>query len=179
MRSRPKSRASARRAVETWKQIRAQPELILRSRMEMEYPRSGFSDPGLAPRRQITRLHSKGTERGWGCALSSPYGCRFSSFIFLHTNLVCPVLESITVLPGRQLQVTVLAFSCFVTMQCSMTSLFAGGSWLRTSGGVAATAGGVAATGCFFAAQPLKNKQRTRQPFFILIVFALCCHLVD
>ena len=146
----------------------------------------GYGVPQVSLLRPGTRSASpnhhatfQSTERGWGGALSSLYGCRFSSFIFLHTNLVCPVLESITVLPGRQLQVTVLAFSCFVTMQCSMTSLFAGGSWLRTSGGVAATAGGVAATGCFFAAQPLKNKQRTRQPIFILIVFALCCHLVD
>jgi hypothetical protein len=96
-----------------------------------------------------------------------------SSFIFLHTSLVCPVLESITVVPGRQLQVTVFAFSCFVTTQCSVTSALAGGSWLRTSGG------GVAATGCFFAAQPVKSRRTTRQPLIMPIVFALYRPLVD
>jgi hypothetical protein len=75
----------------------------------------------------------------------------FSSFIFLQTSLVCPVLESITVVTSRQLQVTVLAFSCFTTTQCSMSSALGGGSWLRIGGGVAAT-------GCFFAAQPAKSK---------------------
>jgi hypothetical protein len=94
-----------------------------------------------------------------------------SSFIFLHTSLVCPVLESITVVQGMQLQVTVFAFSCFVTTQCSMTSALAGGSWLRTSGG-AATGGGVA-TGWFFAAQPVKSRQTTRQHFLMPIV-SLC-----
>lgn len=97
-----------------------------------------------------------------------------SSFIFLQTSLVCPVLESMTVVPGKQLQVTVLAFSCFVTTRCSMTSALAGGSWLRTSGGA-----GAAATGCFFAAQPVKSRQTTRQPFIMPIVFALYRGLVD
>src|SRR6202043_3217550 len=100
--------------------------------------------------------------------LDQHYLLSASSFIFLHTSLVCPVLESITVVPGTQLQVTVFAFSCFVTTQCSMISALAGGSWLRTSGG-----GGVAATGCFFAAQPVKNRQTTRQHFLMPIV-SLC-----
>jgi hypothetical protein len=82
-----------------------------------------------------------------------------------------------TVVPGRQLHVTVLAFSCFVTTQCSMTSALAGGSWLRTSGGAAG--GGVAATGCFFAAQPVNSRQTTRQPLLMSIVFALYRQLVD
>jgi len=50
-----------------------------------------------------------------------------SSFIFLQISRVCPVFESITVPAGMQLQVTVLAFSCFVTTQCSMPSALAGG----------------------------------------------------
>src|SRR5713226_1393627 len=84
----------------------------------------------------------------------------FSSFIFLQTNLVCPVFESITVVTGRQLQVTVLAFSCLTTTQCSMSSAMGGGSWLRIGGGVAAT-------GCFFAAQPARSRQNTSQAFLI------------
>ncbi len=52
----------------------------------------------------------------------------FSSFIFLQTSLVCPVFESMTVVTGRQLQVTVLAFSCLTTTQCSMSSARGGGS---------------------------------------------------
>jgi hypothetical protein len=39
-----------------WSQIRAQQELILRSPMKMRYPSSLFSDPGLAPHRQIRTL---------------------------------------------------------------------------------------------------------------------------
>jgi len=96
----------------------------------------------------------------------------FSSFIFLQTNLVCPVFESITVVTGRQLQVTVLAFSCLTTTQCSMSSAMGGGSWLRIGGGVAAT-------GCFFAAQPARSRQNTSQAFLMPFVFALSCPLVD
>ena len=81
-----------------------------------------------------------------------------SSFIVLQTSVVCPVFESITVVTGRQLQVTVLAFSCLTTTQCSMSSAVGGGSWLRVGGGVAAT-------GCFFAEQPAKSKQNTSQGF--------------
>jgi hypothetical protein len=82
------------------------------------------------------------------------------SFTVLQTSRVCPVFESITVVTGRQLQVTVLAFSCLTTTQCSMSSAVGGGSWLRMGGGVAAT-------GCFFAAQPARSKQNTRQAFLI------------
>ena len=96
----------------------------------------------------------------------------FSSFIFLQTSVVCPVFESITVVAGTQLQVTVLAFSCLTTTQCSMISEVDGGSWLRMGGGVAAT-------GCFFAAHPAKSKQNTNQAFLMLFVFALSRRLVD
>src|SRR6266478_6152448 len=82
----------------------------------------------------------------------------FSSFIFLQTSVVCPVFESITVVTGRQLQVTVLAFSCLTTTQCSMSSAMGGGSWLLIGGGVAAT-------GCFFPAQPASSRQNTSQAF--------------
>ena len=51
----------------------------------------------------------------------------FVSGIFLQTMTVCPVLESIRVVTGRQRQDTVLAFSCLVTTQCSMTSADGGG----------------------------------------------------
>ena len=81
-----------------------------------------------------------------------------TSFTVLQTSRVCPVFESITVVTGRQLQVTVLAFSCLTTTQCSMSSAVGGGSWLRVGGGVAAT-------GCFFAEQPAKSKQNTSQGF--------------
>jgi len=84
----------------------------------------------------------------------------FSSFIALQTSVVCPVLESITVVPGTQLQVTVLAFSCLITTQCSITSAVGGGNWLRIGGGVAAT-------GCFFAAQPAISRQNTRLAFLM------------
>ena len=49
------------------------------------------------------------------------------SFIFLQTRMMCPVLESMRVTAGSQLQVTVLAFSCLVTTQCSIVSAEAGG----------------------------------------------------
>src|SRR5215472_5374715 len=52
---------------------------------------------------------------------------RCSSFIFLQTRMMCPVLESMRVTAGSQLQVTVLAFSCLVTTQCSIVSAEAGG----------------------------------------------------
>src|SRR5580700_10947003 len=97
----------------------------------------------------------------------------FSSFIVLQTSLVCPVFESITVVAGRQLQVTVLAFSCLTTTQCSMSWALDGGSWLRMGGG------GAAATGCFFAAQPAKSRQSTIPAFLMPSVFALTRPLVD
>jgi hypothetical protein len=96
----------------------------------------------------------------------------FSSLITLQMRVVCPVFESITVLRGRQLQVTVLAFSCLTTTQCWMSSAVAGGSWLRMGGGVAAT-------GCFLAAQPARSKQNTSQHFLMPSVFARMRPLVD
>src|SRR5882757_7814672 len=96
----------------------------------------------------------------------------FSSFIFLQTSLVCPVFESITVVTSRQLQVTVLAFSCLTTTQCSMTSAVGGGIWLRIGSGVGAT-------GCFFAAQPTRRRQNTSQAFLMPFVLARWCLLVD
>jgi len=84
----------------------------------------------------------------------------FSSFIFLQTSVVCPVLESIRVVAGTQVQVTVLSFSCFTTTQCWMTSAVGGGVWLRTGGGVAATGG-------FFAAQPDRTRQTVRQAYLM------------
>ena len=96
----------------------------------------------------------------------------FSSFIFLQTSLVCPVFESITVVTSRQLQVTVLAFSCLTTTQCSMSSAVGGGIWLRIGSGVGAT-------GCFFAAQPTRSRQNTSQAFLIPFVLARSCLLVD
>src|SRR6266478_3389940 len=96
----------------------------------------------------------------------------FSSFIFLQTSLVWPVFESITVVTSRQLQVTVLAFSCLTTTQCSMSSAVGGGIWLRIGSGVGAT-------GCFFAAQPNRSRQNTSQAFLIPFVLARWCLLVD
>ena len=96
----------------------------------------------------------------------------FSSFIGLQTSVVWPVFESITVFAGTQLQVTVLAFSCAVITQCSMSSAVGGGSWLRMGAGVGATV-------CFFAAQPSKSRQSTSPAFFMLSVFALSRLLVD
>jgi hypothetical protein len=90
----------------------------------------------------------------------------------LQTSLVCPVFESMTVLWGKQLQVTVLLFSCLTTTQCSMSSAVGGGNWLRTGGGVAAT-------GCFFAAQPARSKQNTKPAFLMPSVFALSRLNVD
>src|SRR5258708_29223440 len=81
----------------------------------------------------------------------------FSSFIFLQISLVCPVFESITVVTARQLQVTVLAFSCLITTQCSMSSAAGGGSWLRIGGG------GVP-TGCCLSAHPSRNAHNTNHP---------------
>jgi hypothetical protein len=86
--------------------------------------------------------------------------------------VVWPVFESITVLAGMQLHVTVLAFSCLTTTQCSIISALGGGCWLRMGGGVAAT-------GCFFAAQPARSKQTTSQAFLMSFVFALSCPLGD
>jgi hypothetical protein len=90
----------------------------------------------------------------------------------LQTSLVCPVFESITVVPGKQLQVTVLAFSCLTTTQCSMSSALGGGSWLLTGGELAAT-------GTFFAAQPARSRQNTSQTFLMPFVFSLSRSLVD
>src|SRR5260370_36450609 len=87
----------------------------------------------------------------------------FSSFIFLQTNLVCPVFESITVVTGRQLQVTVLAFSCLTTTQCSMSSAMGGGSWLRIGGCDVAT-------GCLFAAPTARRRRNTSPAFLILFI---------
>lgn len=95
----------------------------------------------------------------------------FSSFIALQTRVVWPVLESITVFAGTQLQVTVLAFSCLITTQCSMSSAVGGGTRLRMGGGVVAT-------GVFFAAQPARSKQNT-SPAFLMLFFALSRSLVD
>ncbi len=110
-------------------------------------------------------------------ALASSTSCRlprshFSSFIALQTSVVCRVFESITVATGRQLQVTVLAFSCLTTTQCSMSSAVGGGSWLRIGGGLAAT-------GCFFAAQPARSRQNSSQAFLMPFVFALSRPRVD
>jgi len=79
---------------------------------------------------------------------------------------MCPVFESITVVSGKQLQVTVLAFSCLTTTQCSMSWAVGGGSWLRIGGGVVTT-------GCFFGAQLTRSKQNTSQAFLISFVFPL------
>jgi hypothetical protein len=54
---------------------------------------------------------------------------------------VCPVLESIRVVTGSQRHDTVLAFSCFVITQCSITCALAGGITLRTGAGGGAAAG--------------------------------------
>lgn len=95
-----------------------------------------------------------------------------SSFIFLQTSVVCPVFESMVVLAGTQLQVTVFAFSCLVTTQCSIVSAVTGGAWLRIGGGVATA-------GCFFAAQPARSRQTTSQIFFMSSVFARARAIVD
>jgi hypothetical protein len=92
--------------------------------------------------------------------------------IFLQTMTVCPVLESIRVVTGSQRHDTVLAFSCLVTTQCSITSAVGGGIWLRTGTGAATEGGGgVAATGFFLAPQPARhripNRNRTEQRFLI------------
>src|SRR5580693_2899956 len=71
-----------------------------------------------------------------------------------------------TVFAGEQLQVTVLAFSCLSTTQCSMSSAVGGGTWLRMGGGVAAT-------GVFFAAQPAKSRQNISPAF--LMLRSSCC----
>lgn len=102
----------------------------------------------------------------------NPVQSYFSSFMTLQTSLVCPVFESITVVRGRQLQVTVLVFSCLTTTQCSISSAVGGGNWLRIGGGVAAS-------GCFFAAQPARSRQTTSQTFLMPSVFTLLRPLVD
>jgi len=107
-----------------------------------------------------------------GFALLSPSPGFIILLSFLQTSLVCPVFESITVLVGRQLQVTVLAFSCLIITQCSMISAVAGGNWLRIGGGVAAV-------GCFLAAQPARSSQNTSASFLIPFLFARARPRVD
>src|SRR5580704_6870515 len=106
----------------------------------------------------------------------------FSSFIFLQTSVVCPVLESIRVVTARQLHVTVLAFSCLTTTQCSTVSAVSGGARLRMGGGV-----GPAVTG-FFGPHPDRIRQapirqatrETPSPSVLMpSVFALSRPLVD
>jgi len=80
----------------------------------------------------------------------------------LQTSLVCPVFESITVVTGRQLQVTVLAFSCLTITQCSMISAVAGGNWLRTATG-------------FLAAQPASRRQNNNQAFLMRFSLSRAC----
>ena len=87
----------------------------------------------------------------------APSPAHFSSFIFLQTSVVCPVFESIRVVTARQLQVTVLEFSCFTTTQCSIVSAVSGGVTLFTATGV-----GLAVTG-FFGPHPPRIKHATRQ----------------
>ena len=106
----------------------------------------------------------------------------FSSFIFLQTSVVCPVLESIRVVTARQLHVTVLAFSCLTTTQCSTVSAVSGGARLRIGGGI-----GPAVTG-FFGPHPDRIRQapirqatrETPSPAVLMpSVFALSRPLVD
>jgi len=86
---------------------------------------------------------------------------------------VCPVFESIRVVTGSQRQDTVLAFSCLLTTQCSITCALGGGIWLRTGArtGAGAAAWGGGATGGFFAAQPairlMQNSTSKTQSFLI------------
>ena len=104
------------------------------------------------------------------CAPSSP-SFIFHAFISLQTSLVVfayPGRAGVLCL-GKLRLVTVLAFSCFTTTQCSMSSAMGGGNWLRIGGGIAAT-------GCFFAA---RSKQNTSQAFLMPFVFAVSCPNVD
>lgn len=80
----------------------------------------------------------------------------FSSFILLQTSTMCPVFESIRVSMARQLHVTVLAFSCLMTTQCSIVSAAEGGNWLRIGGGVTGA-------GCFFAAHPDSTMEASKE----------------
>jgi hypothetical protein len=86
--------------------------------------------PLKAARKHSGSLHSSATQ---SLLIFSPP--HFSSFIFLHTSVVCPLFESIKVVTARQLHVTVLAFSCLITTQCSIVSAVAGGASLRIGGG--------------------------------------------
>jgi hypothetical protein len=103
-----------------------------------------------------------------------------SSFVFLQTISVWPVLESILVVIGTQAQDTVLAFSCRVMTQCSMISALEGGIWLRTGratagAGVGGGGGGATVAGCL-AAQPLKSElaaNNTHRQLTFLIAFKL------
>jgi hypothetical protein len=94
----------------------------------------------------------------------------------LQTIAVLPVLESIFVVTGIHAQVTVLAFSCFTTTQCSMSSADEGGIWLFSGliWGAGAGGGGGAGAGAggFLAAQPASSKRDKSQNFFITYQFA-------
>src|SRR6267154_3587602 len=133
-------------------------------------------EAGSGERRAGAFKRCRGGNSGAGRIVSHrEYGAvrsHFSSFITLQTRVECPVFESITVVRGRQLQVTVLAFSCLTTTQCSMSSALEGGNWLRTGGGVVATGG-------LFAAHPARSKQDTSQKFLMSSVFARMRLLVD
>ena len=119
-----------------------------------------------------TRQLTAGGMGDWKPALSSlgsqqtefPNWNYFLSGIFLQTITVCPVFESIRVVTGSQRQVTVFAFSCLLTTQCSIASALAGGIWLRTGAGAAGWGGGggTCATGFFLAGQPASNRTQTR-----------------
>jgi hypothetical protein len=54
---------------------------------------------------------------------------------------------------------TVLAFSCLLTTQCSITSAVGGGIWLRI-GAIAGAAGWGDAAGFCFAAQPARSRSQ-------------------
>jgi hypothetical protein len=79
---------------------------------------------------------------------------------------MCPVFESILVVAGRHRQDTVLAFSSFVVTQCSISSAFAGGVWLRITG---AGGGGIGlgAAAFFLSAQATSSTREKRQSLFI------------
>ena len=85
---------------------------------------------------------------------------------------VWPVLESIRVVTDSQRHVTVLAFSCLLTTQCSITSAEGGGIWLRTGAGAeGGGATGCGATGFFLAKQPARkripNRHKMTENFLI------------
>src|ERR1700693_5844388 len=100
--------------------------------------------------------------------MAGDFSHHFVCGIFLQTMTVCPVLESIRVVTGSQRHDTVLAFSCLVTTQCSMTSAVGGGIWLRTGAGAATEdVGGVVETGFFLGEQPTRQKSKMSHRFLI------------